>query len=77
MAANGGYKTALKQTATSAGVLKAVKPGVNTLVVRTTYNGRHRLQEARDHGMLRRFVPLAFGWLVNRFYMHSYCSVDA
>ena len=77
MAAKGGYKTALKQSAASAGVLKPVQPGENTLVVRTTYNGRHRLGEARDHGMLRRIVPVAFGWLVNRSDMRSYCSVDA
>ena len=53
VAANGGYKIDLKQTAAGAGVLKAVQPGENTLVVRTTYNGRHRLREARDHGRLR------------------------
>ena len=73
----GKYKTALKQSAASAGVLKPVQPGENTLVVRTTYNGRHRLREARDHGMLRRIVPAAFVWLMNRTYMRSYCSVEA
>ena len=43
------------------GVLKPVQPGENTLVVRTTYNGRHVLREARDHGKLRTFVPVVCG----------------
>ena len=77
MAAIGGYNTALNRSAAGAGVLKPAQPGENTLVVRTTYNGRYRLCEARDHGMMHRIVSVAFGWLVNRTNMRSYCSVEA
>ena len=58
VAANGGYRNALKKTEAGRGVLKAVQPGEDTQVYRTSTNGQRRLQNANVRDMMREHLKL-------------------